>query len=297
MPKNIKSVLLPLLFLVISVFASFFIAKNYNKFQVSTHKAASFSRLIGIQTHESKQTEQNPPSSEEPKPPVDEDAGKYCLFVPILLYHHIQPTDRAKKYNQEYLTVEPKTFEEHLDYLTTHGYRTISTQTLIEALKNHGSVPNQSIIITLDDGYSDAHEFAYPLAKKYKVDLNVMIPVGFIGQGGYMTWENLEEMVKSKRIKVFPHGYSHAALTYQSNDSINYEVSESKKQVEKHLGGFYPVFSYPMGFFDDRVINILKQNHYVGAFSTLEGSKQCDQNEYKLRRIRIGNINIESYGF
>ncbi len=228
--------------------------------------------------------------------PAHEHLG-YCLHLPILMYHHIQPMKRAEANNQKGLTVEPQVFDQQLAYLLKQGYHTIGVMDLVNALKNKTTLPAKSIIITLDDGYSDNNEFALPTGEKYKFLLNFMIPTGFIDKGGYLGIKTLQAMDKSKYAAFYPHGVNHLLLAFQTDEVVNSETKNSIATLQKDLGKIDPVYTYPSGSYNDHVIDMLKNNGYVAAFSTISGATQCDSEIYSLERIRIGNYPMTTYGF
>lgn len=222
---------------------------------------------------------------------------KYCLYAPVIFYHHIQPMDIAEKYKQEYLTVEPSTFESHIKYLKSKKYNFISAETLVNAVNNERTLPAKSIVLTIDDGYSDAYGYAFKVAKDYKVTINVMLITSLIGKGGYLTWDEIKEMRKSKLVYFYNHSADHYDMTYLNKDQATYAVLSAQKILDDTLHNIPRIFVYPSGFYTDTALQVLKENGFIGAFGTESGSSQCDTNILHLQRIRIGNVSIDNYGF
>src|SRR3989344_1057708 len=220
----------------------------------------------------------------------------FCLSVPVLLYHHIEPIAEAQKESHAQLTVDTAFFEKQLEYLKNSGYTSISADQLADALINHKTLPAKSIVITLDDGYSDIHTYAYPLAQKYNMVLNLMIPTGLLDNYGYLTWGQLKEMVDSGLVYAYDHTWSHASLASQSKEKIEFEILSAKKDLEEKLGKTVNIFSYPYGSMSKSVEDILKSNGFIAAFSTINGSLQCDSLIFSLRRTHIGNAPLSAFG-
>lgn len=222
--------------------------------------------------------------------------NSYCLRVPVLMYHHIEPIDLAKAEGHAQLTVDSGIFDTQMKYLVDHGYRTISGEELANALINHQAIPGKPIVITLDDGYSDNYNYAFQIAKKYNVVLNLMIPTGLIGNAGYMSWENLKEMVDSGIVNAYDHTWSHYSLPRGDVAKDEMEIMTAKKQLEEHLGKIVTIFAYPYGSSNQTTVDILVKNGFIAAFSTIPSFYQCESYRYALRRTRIGNSNLSSYG-
>lgn len=220
----------------------------------------------------------------------------YCLKVPIILYHHVEPLALATKEHRAPLTVDSKYFEQHISYIVASGYTTISIDQLANALINHQKLPAKTIGITLDDGYQDAYSYAYPIAKKYNVILNLMIPSGLIGNPGFLTWDQLREMVNSGLVFAYDHTWSHYSLGAAPKLKAEMEILTAKKQLVDQLGRSVDIFAYPYGSRSNLVTDILRSNGFVAALSTIPGFYQCDSFIYSLHRNHIGGAPLSSYG-
>ncbi len=226
---------------------------------------------------------------------VDAKPAGFCISVPVLLYHHIEPIVQAKTEGHGQLTVDANIFESQMRYLQDHGYRSISAEELVNAIISHGSV-GKAVVVTLDDGYRDAYDFAYSVAKKYGIILNLMIPTGLLNNSGYMSWDNLREMVGSGIARAYDHTWSHYSLPQGDEKKIEMEIMTAKNQLEQNLGIKVNIFTYPYGSNDQKTVNVLRKNGFIGAFSTIPSFYQCESYIYALRRNRIGNASLSSYG-
>lgn len=221
-----------------------------------------------------------------PLPPLV--PGEVSLHVPIILYHYVgdnpNPEDRAR----ETLSVPPGIFEEQLKTLRDSGYTSINFDELADALEGKGSLPALPVILTFDDGYLDFYHIAWPILQNFGMRATVFIPTGLIGSGAYMTWPMVEEISRSSLITIAAHSVSHVSLLSRSNDQLAWELVESKRVLEEHIGKTVTWFAYPYGFFNDRVVTQLKRAGYRGATTTLLGSTQYKSRIYHMPRIRAG---------
>lgn len=226
--------------------------------------------------------------------PYPKPAG-FCLSVPVLLYHHIEPIAQAKSEGHSQLTVDADIFDTQMKYLKDHGYRSMSAEELITAVVGHRSV-GKTVVVTLDDGYKDVYDFAFPIARKYGIILNLMIPTGLLENSGYLSWNNLKEMVNSGLVNAYDHTWSHYSLHNGDVQKIEAEIMTAKSQLEQNLGKKVNIFTYPYGSSDQKTIDILVKNGFIGAFSTIPSFYQCESYIFALRRNRIGNAPLSSYG-
>lgn len=226
----------------------------------------------------------------------------FCLHVPVLFYHHIQPWADAKARGQTSLTVDPGVFDGQMAYLLSRGYTTITAEQLVTALRAHTGLPANSIVITFDDGYEDNFTNAYPILQKYHLQANIMVATGLLGGQGnnsYFSWGELKQMVGSGLISAYDHTWSHYPTGSAGQDKDQFEIMTAKSQLESNIGKPIDIFAYPYGSgqTNSRLIALLQKDGFVGAFSTIGGSLQCDSYIFTLRRIRIGNSSLASYGF
>lgn len=220
----------------------------------------------------------------------------FCLNAPVLLYHHVGPLDQARKEGNANLTVDPGIFDQQMKYLLDRGYRTFSAEDLANALLSHQVLAGKPVVVTLDDGYADAFSYAFPIAKKYNIILNLMIPTGLIGNQGYLSWEKLKEMIGSGLIFAYDHTWSHYALTRGSDEKVQFEVMTSKTQLEQQLGRQVKIIAYPYGSYDQKVISMVRNDGFIAGYTTISSSYQCDSLIFEIRRTRIGNSPLSSYG-
>lgn len=219
----------------------------------------------------------------------------FCVTVPVLFYHHVEPLDIAKQAGHVSLTVDAGFFEQQMQYLKDHGYRTLSAEELVDDLRSHTS-PGKAVVVTLDDGYSDVFTNAYPIAKKYNIVLNLMISAGLLDNPGYLSWDNLKEMVGSGMVFAYDHTWSHYSLPRGDENKDKMEIMTAKTQLEQQLGKAVRIFTYPYGSNSETVVNLLRQEGFTGAFTTIPSFAQCEGFIYYLHRNRIGNAQLSAYG-
>lgn len=211
------------------------------------------------------------------------------------MYHHIQPGNEAKAQGHASLNVDPTTFDSQMAYLNQTGYRTITADDLAHALTSHQGL-GKAVVVTDDDGYSDFFTYGFPVIQKYHITVNLMIPTGLMNNPGYLNWDQLKSMQGSGLVFVSNHTWSHANLGAASQDKLQFEVTTAKKQLEEQLGRPVDTFAYPYGSETNNVINYLRTNGFIAAFSTFPGTTQCDSFIMTLHRTRIGNSSLRSYG-
>jgi len=94
--------------------------------------------------------------------------------VTILMFHRV-----AEVFFDVSLLVKRKTFEECLKYIT-QSYPVISMDFLSQNFDKWENIPDDSFVITFDDGWIDFHDTAYPILTRLKVPATVYLTTGFV---------------------------------------------------------------------------------------------------------------------
>lgn len=164
---------------------------------------------------------------------------------PILMYHRFSRKEEFGKTSQT-------TFESHLNYLTKH-YRLISLDELVEYGHKGESVPPRSVAITIDDGYRDFYDVAFPVLKKFDLPATLYVVTGFI-DGKNWIWTDKARYICGntavKRCEIIIGGKkielrlsdSHSRL--EAAGSIN---SELKKMPDEEKDSMLLDFASRMG--------------------------------------------------
>lgn len=227
---------------------------------------------------------------------ADDIEKDFCLNIPILFYHHVEPMAEAQQLGHAQFTVDSEAFDQQMRYLQTNGYKTASIDTVVDSIMNRRQLDAKTVALTFDDGFVDMYTYAYPLLKKYNFVGNFAIPAGLLETPDYLTWAQLTEIAQDPHMHVYNHSYSHAGLKYMTVEKIVPEVTQGQRNIQEKLGLRSNIFFYPFGEFNNQIIEVLKANGYIAAFSTLPGTLQCESALMTLHRTRIGNAPLSFYG-
>jgi len=219
----------------------------------------------------------------------------FCITAPVLFYHHIQPFDKAEDQNQKNLTVTPENFAGHIRYLTQKGYTLVPIEKIVDSLLSRKN-PGKVAAIVLDDGYVNNYTYAFPIAKRYSVPINVAMVTGFASSYNQLSWGQIKIMADSGLIYMLNHSWSHQSLHQDNKDTIFKQVTVAQEQLEKHIPNSRKIFIYPYGRVGETVINVLKDQQFDAAFTDKKGVEHCLSQRYTLPRLRTGNFSLTVHG-
>jgi peptidoglycan/xylan/chitin deacetylase (PgdA/CDA1 family) len=101
-----------------------------------------------------------------------------------------------------------------------------------------------------------------------------------------LSWDEIKEAA-NHGVSFGSHTVDHVRLALVDDVSVRYQLSESKKVVEKYTGR--PCFNlcYPSGSFDQRIMKIAGETGYRAAVTTLPGLNRTGDDPMSLRRINF----------
>ena len=101
-------------------------------------------------------------------------------------------------------TTSVHTFRSHMRYLARHCH-VLDLCEAVEQLKG-GSLPERAVAVTLDDGYRDNYQYAFPILKDLGIPATIFLATGAIGNGNVLWHDQVCWMInvtKAKHVKSF----------------------------------------------------------------------------------------------
>ncbi|NLZ52264.1 MAG: polysaccharide deacetylase family protein, partial [Thermoanaerobacteraceae bacterium] len=220
--------------------------------------------------------------------------------IKVLCYHHIVPEPLPES---KATVVTVSEFEEQMKYLYEHGYYTASVNDIEEFLYNKKKLPENTVVITFDDGYESNYIYAYPILKKYDLRALIFLIGSRITQNEQiqdpnaipkLSYEQIQEMAESGLVEFGNH-------TFDAHDFINDKPLLLSMNRDELLDDFKKVsvlfdqiglpqpksISYPFGKFNDISIESAKISGYNIGFTVNHGFVYQDSTPMLLNRIIV----------
>ena len=201
------------------------------------------------------------------------------------MYHHVGPLPPNPDIFRRDLTVSPDLFDQTLDRLAEQGVETVTMADLFEHFAGGAELPRRSVILTFDDGYDDAYEYAFRLLKQRGMVGTFFVTTDFVERAGYMTWNQIVEMADAG-MEIAAHSSNHADFTRISPTELRRQLVEPKAILEDHIGQPVRFMAYPAGKYNPAVMAATRAAGYEAAVTVLHGTRHVPENAFELRRVR-----------
>lgn len=127
----------------------------------------------------------------------------------VVMYHRF--TD-----NEDERAISVRAFREQLDYLAAH-YRLVPLSYVGDLLANGKSLPPGLASITIDDGYRDAYEIAFPLLRDRKLPATLFVVTGFVDRKTWIWPDKLRYLISRTQKNVLEQTVKDRAFRLQLN--------------------------------------------------------------------------------
>jgi len=196
--------------------------------------------------------------------------------VPILSYHSVGEV--ASEY-----VVPLSAFEEQLDWLAAQRFRTVSLHDLAESRAGRATLPPRAIVLTFDDGKSDALDVVVPSLRKRGMRATFFIITGQVGEPGFLTWEGVRAL-GAAGMEIGSHTRTHPRLPDLLDEAVEEELKSSKSILEAEIGKTVEALAYPYNSLRSRTIALAAAAGYRIAVA---GPAHGSSDVLRLRRFPV----------
>ena len=216
-----------------------------------------------------------------------EDKLSFEKYLPVLMFHYIEDLPLGSSDQMRYkLSFSPRRLEQLLVFFKEHNIETLTFWDLKKIIEGKKEFPQKAAMLTFDDGYKSHYDNAFPILKKYNAKgVFFIISSKPDNDSNYASWNQLKEMAENGQ-EIASHTVSHPNLANLSRAKIKNELEISKNTIEEKIGKLVISFCYPAGKYDERVVEIVKEN-YLFARATKQGKYFSFQKRYKIPTVRI----------
>lgn len=213
-----------------------------------------------------------PPEPVKMEPVVNKEAR-----VAILGYHDF--TDGKPK-NDMIINIDD--FRNQMEAIKESELPVISMREFLDWKQGKAPIPDQCIMITIDDGWKATHTLAMPVMKEFGFPFTVFLYKNYVGVGGRsMTHDEVREIAANGGT-ISSHSVSHSNMSRKGGrsteaylDWLRMELQESHEFLVENFadtGAIEKTFAFPYGIYNDQVLELAREFGYEACF-TVNGKK------------------------
>lgn len=148
--------------------------------------------------------------------------GKNAMGV-VFMLHRVCERIHGHLPNNEDLKISPKFLEHVIVKYKNAGFAFLSLDQLYDVLTCKKDISKPFVCFTMDDGYIDNFENAYPIFKKHQVPFAVFVATDFPDKKAVLWWYVLEELILNSTEIELSDGSKYTCKTFQEKwDTFRY---------------------------------------------------------------------------
>ncbi len=185
--------------------------------------------------------------------------------------------------------IQMDVFIEHIQLIKDLNYEFIHP----EDFQKNFDIPKgkKKILLTVDDAFQSFYDVAWPYLKKNKIPFVLFVSTEPVGNRGYMSWSQINEVENENFAVIGHHSHSHEYLIDKSNEEFIKDIETANQTFNKKLGYIPNLFSYPFGEYSEFMRKYIAKN-FNYAFGQHSGVIDVNKEKFQLPRFPIN----ENYG-
>ncbi len=231
------------------------------------------------------------------EPPVVPSAAEATIpddgvRVAVLGYHEFSEKDKETA-----MRLRTSKFRAQMAALRQLGITVVSLPDFLAWRRGEKSLPEKSVLITLDDGWKSVYTDAFPILKEFGYPFALFPYKNYIDGGGKaLTTAMVTEML-AHGATLGSHSVSHpypATIRSQRKKGpaafdafLRKEMGESQRFIEDKFQVKVTAFAYPGGFVCDEMFPLAEELGYTSLFTVIPGKVKRTTPGIKLPRYMI----------
>jgi len=158
----------------------------------------------------------------------------------IIMYHGFTDKDRhegIENYRSKH--IKHKAFRAQMQYLKKY-YNVISLEKLISHYTDGEPLPNNSVVITIDDGYQSNYTLAYPILHELKLPATIFIAADFVEKQEPLWTDRVEFALNNTKLRNYKLAINSEVLQLDLRDTAarvqaDLQIRQKLKSIPQQL--------------------------------------------------------------
>jgi peptidoglycan/xylan/chitin deacetylase (PgdA/CDA1 family) len=210
------------------------------------------------------------------------------------MYHAFTDSGEEGRY-----ILPKRSFARQMRLLAALRYRVIDFEEVAQALREGRPLPRRTAVITIDDGYADNFDIAYPILRRrgfpatlFLISRKLGAKADWSGDAGptdgrpLLTLDQVRQM-RAGGLAVGAHTRTHRPLPELSPAEAESEAAGSRADLEAALGESIATFAYPYGEWDEQAVNAVRHASFRGGCTTHPRHAKFGDDPLLIPRIEV----------
>ena len=170
----------------------------------------------------------------------------------VLQYHHISDATPPST------STSTSLFKAQLDLIRELDIEVVDLHSATENLFSDNPSQGQHIAITFDDAYESVYSQGADILRDQSLPYTIFVDTAAVGNHGYMTWAQLEELAARDGVSIANHSAGHGHLARKPGEAeadweqrITRSLDSAQTELQQRFETVLPLFAYPYGEFDE----------------------------------------------
>ena len=152
----------------------------------------------------------------------------------VFMLHRVSKRIDGNLPNNEHLKVSPEFLEKVIVKYQKAGFSFLSLDQLYDVISGKSIIRKPFVCFTMDDGYLDNYEIAYPIFKKYQIPFAIFVATDFPDKKAILWWYTIEELILNSTEIQLSDGSIYSCNTFQEKwDTFRY-IREKVLRLNQH---------------------------------------------------------------
>lgn len=141
----------------------------------------------------------------------------------VFMLHRVSKRIDGHLPNNEHLKVSPEFLEKTIIKYHKAGFSFLSLDQLYDVISGKRDIHEPFVCFTMDDGYLDNYENAYPIFKRYQIPFAIFVATDFPDKKAILWWYTIEELILNSTEIQLSDGSIYSCKTFQEKwDTFRY---------------------------------------------------------------------------
>ncbi|WP_328908489.1 polysaccharide deacetylase family protein [Streptomyces sp. NBC_00234] len=215
--------------------------------------------------------------------------------VPVFAYHSVarEPASWIAPFS-----VTPRTFAEQLDRIADAGVSVVPLRQLVAALRGCKPLPEQSAVLTFDDGFADFYWTVAPMLAERGLPATLYVTTGAVHAPGagpegsllppadMLNWRQIATL-DALDIEIGGHSRTHAQLDILPAARARHEVADSKRRLEDVVSHPVSSFAYPQGYHSAAVRRAVREAGWSSGAAAGGAFSSTTDDPWRISRLTV----------